>query len=171
MRRCLASVLVFLVAFIASGARAGSCTPGQNPFSDVSNSDVFCSEVLWLRNANVTLGCGAGTTYCPTQSVTRAQMALFMKRLATALTPDIIYADSPGTLGDIDGNGFPTCVTSTYSIPATGDNTRIMAHATGTVSILTDGPADSSCHPVSAMAGCGPRRQPAGSPCSPSNGR
>jgi hypothetical protein len=140
MRRCLASVLVFLVAFIASGARAGSCTPGENPFTDVSNNDIFCSEVLWLRNANVTLGCGTGTTYCPTLNVTRAQMALFMKRLARTSTPDIVYTAS-GSSGDID-TGLAVCTTSTYSVPATGANIRILLHALGNVSILTDGSAD-----------------------------
>jgi hypothetical protein len=107
----------------------------------VPDGSIFCSEALWLRNAVVTLGCGNGTTYCPADPVTRAQMALFMKRLARAVTPDIMYSSTPST-GDLDGNGFGTCVTNTYTIPATGDNVRIMAHATGTVSILTDGPAD-----------------------------
>ena len=142
MRRWFAAVFVILVAFTASEARAGSCTPGQSPFTDVPDGSIFCTEALWLRNALVTLGCGNGTTYCPADPVSRAQMALFMKRLARAVTPDIVYADVPSAPGDIDGSGFATCVTTTYTIPATGANVRILSHAVGTVSILTDGAAD-----------------------------
>jgi hypothetical protein len=49
----------------------------------------------------VTLGCTA-TTYCPGDAVSRLQMAAFMNRLGTALTPLVAQvAESPGAL-DLD---------------------------------------------------------------------
>ncbi len=66
-------------------AFAGTCS-GPSPFTDVLTTDSFCSNAEWLKNRGVTLGCTA-TTYCPSQSVTRAQMALFMNRLADAILP------------------------------------------------------------------------------------
>jgi len=63
----------------------GSC----NGFSDVLPADSFCNATEWLSNRGVTLGCVAGQ-YCPSQNVTRAQMALFMNRLGNALTPEYL---------------------------------------------------------------------------------
>ena len=138
-------VVLLLLAFALSNApsaRAGSCLPGQTPFTDVPDAAGFCTDVLWLRNALVTLGCGGGTTYCPSDPVSRAQMALFMRRLATAVKPDVVYADAATTSGDINGAGYPTCISSVYSIPSTAPNPRFLTHAVGTVSMLTDAAAD-----------------------------
>lgn len=139
MRRWLLVLLLPVIAFGAPDAQA-TCNPGQSPFTDVADNESFCGSALWLRNAGITTGCPPGTAYCPFQDVTRAQMALFMKRLVRAATPDIVYSDTPSA-GDVDGNGLATCITSTYTVPA-GANARILTHATGTASILTDGPAD-----------------------------
>lgn len=133
------ALLAFLTA--TSPAALATCTPGQSPFADVPDDAIYCGSALWLRNALVTTGCSNGSIYCPSDPVTRAQMALFMKRLARAATPDIVYANLPSAPADLDGNGFGTCLTSVYSVPA-GGNARIIAHATDTVSLLTDGAAD-----------------------------
>jgi hypothetical protein len=63
-------------------------------FADVQPTDSFCSSTEWLGNRGITLGCAVGA-YCPVDGVTRAQMALFMNRLGTALTP--IYFTSTDT--------------------------------------------------------------------------
>jgi len=55
-------------------------------FTDVLATDSFCNSVQWLKNREITQGCVAGQ-YCPGSNVTRAQMALFMNRLGTALSP------------------------------------------------------------------------------------
>ncbi|HVF64609.1 MAG TPA: hypothetical protein VNE58_11505 [Casimicrobiaceae bacterium] len=73
----------------STGAWAQACT-GVSPFTDVAPSDFFCQSTEWLKNRQVTLGCG-GTSYCPGDVVTRGTMAAFMKRLGTALTPEILY--------------------------------------------------------------------------------
>ena len=61
-------------------------------FVDVQPADTFCNAAEWLGNRNVTLGCAAGQ-YCPGQNVSRGQMALFMHRLGTALTPVVLQRD------------------------------------------------------------------------------
>jgi hypothetical protein len=58
-------------------------------FIDVSPTDFFCQNVEWIANRLVTLGCTA-TEYCPNNFVLRSQMAAFLNRLGTALTPTIL---------------------------------------------------------------------------------
>ena len=100
MHRLLAALFVVFVLFPSTNASAAACNPGQSPFGDVPQSAIFCKEALWLRNALVTLGCGDGSNYCPGESVSRAQMALFMNRLAVAMTVDTLVAhDQTGSRG------------------------------------------------------------------------
>lgn len=139
MRRLLATLFVCVLGWIAGPAHAAVCNPAQSPFTDVPDASSFCTEVLWLRNALVTSGCAA-TLYCPSDPVTRAQMALFMRRLARALTPDILYAEQGGGPGDLD-TGYPLCTTTLYAVPA-GGNPRILLSAAGNISLLTDATAD-----------------------------
>lgn len=85
-------------------AVAGQCAG----FTDVLDNETYCLSAQWLRNRAITLGCTT-TQYCPTGNVTRAQMALFMNRLGTALGTDVrhrqaqlanvmLTAAAPGTL-------------------------------------------------------------------------
>lgn len=74
----------------SSSVWAQACT-GAAPFTDVLPSDFFCQNTEWLKNRGVTFGCGDGTTFCPATLVNRGTMAAFMKRLGTALTPEILY--------------------------------------------------------------------------------
>ncbi len=57
---------------------AGTACAG---FTDVDATHALCASVEWLKNRNVTLGCG-GSLYCPAQPVLRLSMAAFMDRLA-----------------------------------------------------------------------------------------
>ena len=83
------SILVAGPLLLASQAlHAAQCTQGPSSFTDVATTDIFCTDVQWLKNRGVTLGCGTGTEYCPSDVVTRASMALFMKRLAEAILPE-----------------------------------------------------------------------------------
>ena len=66
-------------------------------FGDVDLEDAACSNVEWIRNRGVTLGCVAGTSYCPSGNVTRLQMAAFMNRLGSALTPDVRIVEATAT--------------------------------------------------------------------------
>ncbi|MDH4116040.1 MAG: S-layer homology domain-containing protein [Acidimicrobiia bacterium] len=53
-------------------------------FTDVPDSNVFHDDITWLADAGVTLGCNPpdNTQFCPSDNVTREQMAAFMRRLA-----------------------------------------------------------------------------------------
>lgn len=141
MRRFPLPLLAFIALFNATDASAEACNAGQSTFDDVPDAAIFCKEALWLRNAVVTLGCG-GNNYCPGQAVTRAQMALFMNRLATTLTPDVLmHIDTSSPTGSLDTGGVSTCVSGPYTIPA-GANGRYLSSIVASLSILTDGAAD-----------------------------
>lgn len=59
-------------------------------FGDVSDSNIFHDDIQWLVDSGVTRGCNpasdedpaADPRFCPRESVTREQMAAFLKRLA-----------------------------------------------------------------------------------------
>jgi hypothetical protein len=54
-------------------------TPPTQRFADVPPSNQFYSFIDRMAALNITLGCGGGN-YCPTQTVTRGQMAAFLVR-------------------------------------------------------------------------------------------
>lgn len=94
------AAIASLAALAPSAALAQAC-PGPSPFADVQQNDIFCKNTEWLANRGVTLGCSAGppAIYCPDTAVPRSQMALFMNRLGTALTPTILRIQQ----GNFDG--------------------------------------------------------------------
>ena len=82
-------------------------------FTDVTTGDSFCNSAEWLKNRGVTLGCTA-TTYCPSQTVTRAQMALFMQRLGDTISP-AVYSDNVLSTGALYLDNRPTvCNTAAF---------------------------------------------------------
>jgi hypothetical protein len=86
-------------------------------FSDVDDTVVgagFCGNVEWLKNRAITLGC-TSTLYCPNLSVSRLQMAAFMNRLGTAMTPFHVPVDTaPGAI-DLD-IAQVVCQTQDYAV-------------------------------------------------------
>lgn len=54
-------------------------------FTDVPASNVHLADIEWLADADVTKGCNPpdNDRFCPDDNVTRAQMASFLRRLAT----------------------------------------------------------------------------------------
>lgn len=63
------------------GAYDCSPTNGVSLFGDVAPTDWFCPHVHKILAAGITLGCGVDTLlYCPTQSVARGPMAVFIAR-------------------------------------------------------------------------------------------
>jgi hypothetical protein len=82
-------------------------------FTDVTTGDIFCDASEWLKNRGVTTGCTA-TQYCPTQNVSRAQMALFMQRLGDAISP-AIYSDNVLGTGVLNVDSRPHfCITPAF---------------------------------------------------------
>ncbi|MGZ8715166.1 MAG: Ig-like domain-containing protein [Mycobacterium sp.] len=93
------------------GANAGAACGG---FSDVDPLSVFCPNVEWLRNRQVTLGCLVGL-YCPNDAVPRVQMAAFMNRLGTAGTDLVLSMQAqPGAI-DLDTSTV-VCQTTDFAV-------------------------------------------------------
>jgi hypothetical protein len=88
-------------------------------FTDVDAAPPFCTAVDWLRNRAITLGCTSSTLYCPNNAVTRLQMAAFMNRLGTALTPTIVYEEEQGGSTVLDATNVPRVCETADVAPAT----------------------------------------------------
>jgi len=109
--RSFAAALLGLLSFtLAPAAMAAPCAG----FTDVEDTSGFCANVEWIRNRGVTVGC-TGATYCPGDAVNRLQMAAFMNRLGTALTPAQLTVDvAPGAI-DLDA-GLVVCQTQDFAV-------------------------------------------------------
>ena len=82
-------------------------------FDDVNSGQPFCNATEWLRNRGITLGCSP-TGYCPFDTVTRWQMALFMQRLGDAISP-AIYSDNVVSTGVLAVDARPyVCTTPAF---------------------------------------------------------
>jgi hypothetical protein len=87
------SALVLIVPLTAVAA--------TSLFDDVADTNPFVNDINWMKTSGVSNGCNpAGTEYCPTDNVTRQQMAAFMHRLATKRVVDA------GTLDGRDSGDF-----------------------------------------------------------------
>jgi hypothetical protein len=77
------------------------CTPGV--FSDVACPGPFADWIQQLAAEGITAGCGAGI-YCPSQPVTRAQMAVFLLKTkdGSGYTPP----PATGIFGDVPPGSF-----------------------------------------------------------------
>ena len=108
MPRLPAFATACVLALFAQKASAQTCTP----FTDVAASDPFCSNIQWMHNRAITLGCTA-TAYCPAQFVRRDQMAAFMNRLGNITFQQGGNAfGGPATLGTTDAQPLDVIVQS-----------------------------------------------------------
>src|SRR5688572_7702558 len=114
MRR-LPTCTALALAFASNVAAAQSCTP----FIDVPATDPFCSNIQWMHNRGVTLGCSANQ-YCPAQSVRRDQMAAFMFRLSH----DVVFQDG----GNAFGNPAVLGTTDNHSLDVRVNGVRAMRY-------------------------------------------
>ena len=77
----------FLALLFATGKAAAQFRPGVSPwvFDDVPSTHPFCTNITWMAQRGVTLGCGVidanHRLYCPGANVTRAEMAAFLYQL------------------------------------------------------------------------------------------
>src|SRR5262245_47571635 len=81
------------------------CVQSMARFPDVPFDSPFCSWIEELARRGVTSGCGGGN-YCPTEPVTREQMAVFVLRtLDPALNPPACVP--PNLFDDVpESSGF-----------------------------------------------------------------
>jgi hypothetical protein len=78
MRRTVSIVALTLTLAVPATVWAA------DTFTDVPASNVFHDDIAWLADAGVTKGCNPpdNTQFCPSDTVTREQMAAFLRRLA-----------------------------------------------------------------------------------------
>jgi hypothetical protein len=96
-RRRLTAFLVALAVLIATPL----AVVAADAFTDVPDTNVFHEDIAWLRDAGVTKGCNppANTEFCPSDNVTREQMAAFMRRLSESKVVDAATAVTAETAG------------------------------------------------------------------------
>ena len=58
-------------------------------FADVSADNIFYDAINCLAHYGITVGCGDGTIFCPSRTVNRWQMALFLRRAADVAGIDL----------------------------------------------------------------------------------
>jgi spore germination protein YaaH len=76
---------------------------GTQPFTDIAGS-AFIEDITWILEHGITNGCGDGR-FCPTESVTRAQMASFIARaLSLPAAGADYFPDDAGSLHEGDIN-------------------------------------------------------------------
>ncbi|MDH4118125.1 MAG: S-layer homology domain-containing protein [Acidimicrobiia bacterium] len=93
------------VAFLLGVLAVPSVVVAADRFSDVSDENVFHDDIAWLDQSGVTKGCNPpdNTQYCPDDSVTRGQMAAFLRRLAEN---EVVDAADSELLDGLDSSQF-----------------------------------------------------------------
>ena len=143
---------------------------GQNPaqiadsrFSDVAATSFHAPFIERMFELGVTAGCGDGTVFCPDDTVTRAQMAVFLTRAFdldpgpdpgfSDVAPDAWYynhvaalAASGITAGCGDGTAFCPRQQTTRAQMAT-----FLARATGLIDLPTTTPDSVSPYPATII--------------------
>ena len=128
------ALLTGFLALLPCAARAQACAG----FTDITVFSSFCTNVQWLKNRAITLGCGDGTTYCPDESVSRLQMAAFMNRVGNVLEPRVFYVAGSSGVGNPMNLADPSFVCQTPDIPEVAYNREV--HADGAFSFTANGP-------------------------------
>ena len=123
-RRRLIAVIVAMSVLLATPL----VVTAADKFTDVPDSNVFHDNITWLADAGVTKGCNppANTQFCPSDNVTREQMAAFMQRLAenkvvdaaTAMTAET--ATNAENLDGTDSTGYLAVVEAAVGSQAHG---------------------------------------------------
>ena len=101
--------------------------PAQGVFSDVPTSMPLAPWIEELARLSVTAGCG-GTGYCPANSVTRGQMAVFMTKTfhraeAIRFLEQATWGPSDADVGALLGEGILSWLAAQYAaVPSTYPN-------------------------------------------------
>lgn len=101
-----------------------------NGFSDVPPGSIFHDDIAWLAINGITTGC-APNLYCPTASVTRAQMASFLVRalgLTAGASPDL-FTDTASTVHRADINRLATAGITSGCTPTKFCPDRVVTRA------------------------------------------
>lgn len=73
------------------------CISGQEMFDDVPASHPFCPFIEDIARRGIAAGCGGGN-FCPSEALTRGQMATFVSRTMAAARPRWALVDEDGSI-------------------------------------------------------------------------
>lgn len=90
---------IVATAVVTAALTVPTAVYASHRFSDVPTNHPHHDSISWLAEQGVTTGC-EGDRFCPEDPVTRAQMATFMRRLATDPTVNAATLDG-ATVADI----------------------------------------------------------------------
>jgi len=94
------------------------------PFIDIASSQ-FVGDIVWLADNGITKGCNppANDRFCPTQAVTRGQMAAFLVRFLglTAVDDGVGFVDDDGSVFETDIEKLATAGITKGCNPPTND--------------------------------------------------
>ena len=144
-------------------SRAYNLAEGPDPgFRDVASDAWFAAGVAALAASGITKGCGDGTTFCPNNPTTRAQMATFLHRAISRT------AEYTGTLSVVLESSAPLVVeggfdvTLRFSAPVSGLTASDITVVNGRVEALTGSDANYIASIATATDGTVMVRLPAG---------
>jgi hypothetical protein len=121
MRACLFASLTALSGSALAAPCAGFTDVDDTSPGIGSGYGSVCWGVEWVRNRGITLGCTDASHYCPLDSVSRAQMALFMARLGAGLTPVRQFVDAnPGAVTIQGGSYGIVCQSPPFLVASIG---------------------------------------------------
>lgn len=143
-RRRRGVVTVIIATLVALGAVGSAAIAVVGDFEDVSGSNVFRDDIRWLAQKGITRGCNppANDRFCPTDSVTRQQMATFMRKLHSTVVRDGVshagWAEDAEALGGIDAIDYRRSRGGTYgsrwdgtALPGTGAGAPVSLESPG----------------------------------------
>ncbi len=128
------TILIAVVAMLAIAIPAAAQSGG---FRDLPAGYVHNESIAKMRQAGITVGCGDGSGYCPTDPVTRAAMASFLNRGGA----QGYGANSATTLAAGDGNinGVPVTLDVTGAGESGGRQQIVLQ---GSVTVSADAAPD-----------------------------
>lgn len=86
-----------------------NCSPaGNSLFNDIPPSSSYCRHVHFIAAQGITTGCTA-TEYCPTDTITRGQMAVFLSRAMVGSDSEIPTSGSYGACTYNCSSGGTSC--------------------------------------------------------------
>lgn len=135
-----------LVAALSLAVLVPGVAIAAHQFNDVPNSHLFHNSIDWLADNGITVGCNppANTNFCPEDSVTRGQMATFLKRfhdrfITGSGTPIGIGISGRSTNAvPFPGSGVVTGLELDLTIPVSG---VLVLHASADVQNLIESDA------------------------------
>lgn len=133
-------IVLVLTAAIAVLLLGATAVVAVHDFSDVPNSAFYHNAVHFLKDKDITAGCG-GTKYCPQRDVTRGEMAVFLQK--TALLAPRLRVSTGGSSQMITGTTFTAITGADAFIEVPKNNTARLLITFSGESLCTGGGIDS----------------------------